>query len=296
MTFINNVENRLKIEECKIGYISNGFQNHDIFDMIKIITKLGFNGLGLTLDVCHYNPFKDSERLLKRIKRNLKENSIETVIETGARFLLNPWEKHEPTLVSNGEKDRTKRIEFLKKAVDTAEFLDANVVTIFSGKINENVLREEAFGWLTNGVSEITEYAKMKNIKIGFEPEPQMLIETIGQYSLLRKEINYDNFGLTLDIGHVQCSEDQSIHDCIISHQNEIFNIHLTDIKNKKHIHLPLGEGDINFLDVFKALKEIKYANLVNLELSRNSHNAPIVANQSRIFIKEIFKRIEVTE
>lgn len=280
----------------KIGYISNGFQNHDIFDMIKIITKLGFNGLGLTLDVCHYNPFKDSERLLKRIKRNLKGNNIDTVIETGARFLLNPWEKHEPTLVSNEETDRTKRIDFLKKAVDVAEFLEANVVTIFSGKIYENVRKEEAFGWLTNGVSEITEYAKMKNIKIGFEPEPLMLIETLEQYYLLRKEINYDNFGLTLDIGHVQCSEDQSIHDCIISHQNEIFNIHLTDIKNKKHIHLPLGEGDINFLDVFKALKEIKYANIVNLELSRNSHNAPSVANQSMIFIKEILKQIEGTE
>lgn len=49
--------------------------------------------------------------------------------------------------------------------MDVAEFLEANVVTIFSGKINENVLREEAFWWLTNGVSEITEYAKMKNIK-----------------------------------------------------------------------------------------------------------------------------------
>lgn len=230
------------------------------------------------------------------IKRNLKENNIETVIETGARFLLNPWKKHEPTLVSNEEKDRNKRIEFVKKAVDVAEFLEANVVTIFSGKIYGNVFREEAFGWLMNGVSEITEYAKMKNIKIGFEPEPQMLIETIEQYSLLRKKINYDNFGLTLDIGHTQCCENQYISDCIISRQNEIFNIHLTDIKNKKHFHLPLGEGDIDFLDVFKALKEIKYANLVNLELSRNSHNAPIVANQSMIFIKEILKQIEGTK
>lgn len=280
----------------KIGYISNGFQNHDIFDMIKIITELGFNGLGLTLDVCHYNPFKNSERLLKRIKRNLKENNIETVIETGARFLLNPWKKHEPTLVSNEEKDRNKRIEFVKKAVDVAEFLEANVVTIFSGKIYGNVFKEEVFGWLINGVSEITEYAKMKNIKIGFEPEPQMLIETLEQYSLLRKKINYDNFGLTLDIGHTQCCENQSIRDCIISRQNEIFNIHLTDIKNKKHFHLPLGEGDINFLDVFKALKKIKYANIVNLEMSRNSHNAPIVANQSMIFIKEILKQIEGTK
>jgi len=91
---------------------------------------------------------------------------METIIETGAKFLLNPWKKHEPTLVSNEEKDRNKRIEFVKKkTVDVAEFLEANVVTIFSGKINENVLREEAFWWLTNGVSEITEYAKMKNIK-----------------------------------------------------------------------------------------------------------------------------------
>lgn len=40
---------------------------------------------------------------------------METIIETGAKFLLNPWKKHEPTLVSNEEKDRNKRIEFVKK-------------------------------------------------------------------------------------------------------------------------------------------------------------------------------------
>jgi len=43
----------------------------------------------------------------------LARHNLASVIETGARFLLNPWVKYEPTLVSPKKEERECRINFL---------------------------------------------------------------------------------------------------------------------------------------------------------------------------------------
>ena len=51
---------------------------------------------------------------------------MQSVIETGARFLLDPREKHEPTLVSSDRADRARRIAFYRHAVDCAAELGSD--------------------------------------------------------------------------------------------------------------------------------------------------------------------------
>ena len=49
----------------------------------------------------------------------------------------------------------------------------------------------------------------------------------------------------------------------------------LEDIRGRAHEHLPLGEGEIDFPPVLRALAAAGYGGLVTVELSRNSHDAP---------------------
>lgn len=53
------------------------------------------------------------------------------------------------------------------------------------------------------------------------------------------------------------------------------------------HQHLFFGQGEMDFADIFKALKEIGYQGLINVELSRYSHNAVEVAGQAIDFLKK---------
>jgi sugar phosphate isomerase/epimerase len=52
------------------------------------------------------------------------------------------------------------------------------------------------------------------------------------------------------------------------------------------HKHLQFGDGEINFSEVFDALKDIKYAGLINVELSRHSRNAVKAAEQAYNFLR----------
>src|SRR5207244_270544 len=51
----------------------------------------------------------------------------------GARFLLDPRRKHEPTLLSDEVEGRARRREFLERALAIARDLGAGVVSLWSG-------------------------------------------------------------------------------------------------------------------------------------------------------------------
>ena len=50
----------------------------------------------------------------RRLRRRLDALGLGSVIETGARFLLDPRAKHEPTLVTRDPEGRARRVAFLQ--------------------------------------------------------------------------------------------------------------------------------------------------------------------------------------
>ena len=60
------------------------------------------------------------------------------------------------------------------------------------------------------------------------------------------------------------------------------------DIRGREHVHLPFGEGDIDFAPVLGALEDAGYRGLVNVELSRQSHEAPEAARRAIEFLRKV--------
>src|SRR6478609_1730996 len=97
-----------------LGYNTNGFAHHRLEDAVEIIAELGYGGVALTPDVNHLDPLRMNltfgtaavEDLLRRVP-------VRTVIETGARFILDPRRKHQPTLISPTADGRKQRREFV---------------------------------------------------------------------------------------------------------------------------------------------------------------------------------------
>src|SRR3954452_3085274 len=121
-----------------LGYNTNGFAHHRLEDAVEILAELGYRGVALTPDVHHLNPF-DEAALPDRVGdfgRSLATRRMSCVIETGARFLLDPWEKHQPTLLSADPEDRECRLAFLRECVDIAAALRVHCddVSFWSGK------------------------------------------------------------------------------------------------------------------------------------------------------------------
>ena len=135
---------------------------------------------------------------------------------------------------------------------------------------------------------QVVDYAEPRGAQIGFEPEPGMLIETLEQYGQLAEQVGSPRFGLTIDIGHVQCVEDGSIADHLRRWAKPLCNVHIEDMRRGVHEHLRFGEGEIDFPPVMAALREIGYTGCINVELSRHSHMAPEVLRESFEFLSRL--------
>ncbi|BBO87580.1 sugar phosphate isomerase/epimerase family protein [Desulfosarcina ovata] len=272
----------------RLGYNTNGFAHHRLADAIAIIGQLEYDCVAITLDHGALDPWDPSlDQQLRDVKRQLDHLGLSCVIETGARFLLNPWEKHEPTLLSDGDGKRFQRMEFLKRVVDIAVELDAAAVSFWSGAKPENVEKDLAWKWLVDGCRQLSNYASDKGMPLGFEPEPGMFIETLTDFKRLKTRVGNSVFQLTLDVGHALITEPISVAECIRQYRADIINIHLEDMKKDRHNHLFFGDGEVDFLSVFQALQEINYSGPVCVELSRHSHQAVETARSAKTFLSE---------
>ncbi len=215
---------------------------------------------------------------------------MRSVIETGARYLLDPRRKHEPTLISSDPRGRSARIEFYKHAIDLAAALQSDCVSLWSGRKSEAVPPDDALTWLAEGLRQTLEYAAARHITIGFEPEPGMLIDTMARWEELLAQPGMEDLCLTLDVGHLHCQGEGPIDSAIHRWAPRLVNVHIEDMRAMRHEHLMFGEGEIDFPPVLRALANVGYVGGVHVELSRHSHEGPIAARKAFDFLSNALK------
>ncbi|MFB9687594.1 TIM barrel protein, partial [Amycolatopsis plumensis] len=136
----------------RFGYGTNGFANHRLGDALRVLADLGYDGVALTLDHQHLDPFgPDLARRVAALAADLDRLGLAVVVETGARFLLDPWRKHSPTFL---DPDRARRVEFLVRAVVIAADLNAEAVSFWSGNKPADIEPESAWAHLVDGCAQ----------------------------------------------------------------------------------------------------------------------------------------------
>jgi L-ribulose-5-phosphate 3-epimerase len=270
---------------ARLGYGTNGFANHRLDDALEIIAGLGYTGVALTLDHAHLDPYApELTGRIAHVRRLLDRLGLAVVVETGARFLLDPGRKHAPTLLDD---DRARRIDFLRRGIDIAAELSAEAVSFWAGVRPAHVPEEQARERLVDGCARVVEHAAAAGVTLGFEPEPGMLVETVAQWLELNDALGGPAcFGLTLDIGHCRAIEPLDVADCVRIVGPYLVNVQIDDMRRGVHEHLEFGTGEIDFPPVLAALTEVGYRGLVAVELPRHSHAAPQVAARSIDFLR----------
>lgn len=273
----------------KLGFNTNGLGCHRWQEGLALLAETGYQAVALTLDHSLLDPYSPNlSRDLREAKRLLTELNLAVVIETGARYLLNPRVKHDPTLLSPTEVERARRIDFLNRSIDIAAELNAEAVSFWSGTLKEEISEDEAFDRLVDACRPVIAHAESQSVRLAFEPEPGMFIDTMDRYARLKDQLSSPFFGLTLDVGHVHCLSDGSISEQIRRWSEWLWNVHIEDMLPGVHDHLRFGQGDIDFPPVIEALKAISYSGCLNVELSRHSHMAPEVVRESFDFLSPL--------
>ncbi len=252
-----------------LGYNTNGFAHHRLEDALDLIAAAGFRAVGLTPDVHHVPAPRLGERL-----RGL---GLLPVVETGARFLLDPARKHFPTFFDPG---RQRRIDFLFGCIDLAAAIGAPCVSLWSGKGSGESL-------LVDGLARVCDRAGQAGLDVAFEPEPGMAIDTMARFDALRARLPHPRLMLTLDVGHLHCMEEGPVEAWVGRYATLLRNVHLDDHRKGVHEHLFFGDGEIDFAPVMAALHRVAADRTLpaTVELSRHSHDAVETCRRAAAFL-----------
>lgn len=265
----------------RLSYGTNGFTDHRLPDVLAIIAELGYEGVALTLDHQHLDPFAPD--LAARVDATaglLERYGLAVAVETGARYVLDPWRKHEPTFVSDDR--REERAGLIRRAVDIAVDLDADVVHLWSGILPPGTPEDVGWERLVEGLSPVLAHAEEVGVRLAFEPEPGMFVDRLSGVQELRSRLGHPAaLRATVDVGHALCNEEASPDALIRSNADIVAHVQIEDMRRGVHDHLEFGEGDVDVPAALRALHDIGYEGLVSVELSRHSHAAPVVAERS---------------
>lgn len=272
----------------RLGYSTNSLGDIPPLDALPILRDLGYASIAITPDHHLLDPFADSlPGELARWRKALAANVMACVIETGARHLLDPLRKHEPTLVSAEREGRLRRCDFLCRAIDIAAELEAGCVSLWSGAPRDAANDETIWHRLVDGLAPVLDHAASRGIDVGFEPEPGMFIDTLARYGTLLARMGHPKrLRLTVDIGHMECMGERPAAAVLHPWAGQIVNVHADDMLACRHEHLPFGTGDVDFAPVFATLAAAGYAGGIHVELPRQSHRWLETARAAATFLE----------
>jgi sugar phosphate isomerase/epimerase len=252
----------------KIGWNSNSFTSHSLEDVIPWLGELGYQAVAITPDIPHLDPRYTSPDEVRRIGQLCSQHGLEVVVETGARFLLDPKLKHRPNLLEP-DASRDIRLKFLRHMVEWCDLLGATVLSFWSGAVPYQ--QDSPLERLGDGVTKLAKHAERYGVRLALEPEPGHYISTLSDYRLFTEAFP-GLVHLCLDTGHLLANQEAAPHLALAEWKDEIINIQLDDARAGVHEHLPPGEGEIDWQKWWEAVAAINLDVPACWELSRDSH------------------------
>ena len=277
----------------RLGYNTNGMAHHRLVDAIDLLADEGYQSIAITLDAGALDPFEEPaflNRQINNVRAALDRRGLARVIETGARYLLNPRRKHDPTLLDPDPTRRAIRLDFLDRAIDVAKALQAECVSLWSGCASNPIDDDEGMERLARALEPLLHRAEKSDMTLAFEPEPGMFIDTLDSFGRLDERIRHPLFQLTVDLGHVHCLNEGDVNELLSRWRRRIVNIHIEDMICGVHEHLMFGQGTMDFPLICEALRQIEYDKGVHVELSRHSHMAVEAVRAAMVFLNPLIR------
>lgn len=256
-----------------LGYQTNSLQNHRLREALALLAAHGYQAVAITPDTCHLDPVSTTDRELDEVAGWLRQHRLLPTMETGARFALDPNQKHEPTLMTRDAAARARRFAYYERVAAMGARLGARVLSFWTGI--DRAPGADSRDRMLDGIRRTCAIVRAAGLLPALEPEPGMAIETVADWQRMRSELGSDAPDLTLDVGHLYAVWEGEPAAVIAAVAPFLRQVHLEDMRRGEHEHRLPGTGDVDFRGVLTALRAAAYAGPVCFELSRASHQAP---------------------
>lgn len=258
----------------KLGVITDCFKK-PLEECIVLAAKNGFDGVQIYATSGEFSPETLTEEKKAEIKKLLKENNLEVSALCGDMggygFEI--------------EKDNAERVEKTKRIIDIAVEFGAKAVTTHIGVIPSDKT-EPRYGVMLNALTAAGLYAKEKGVTLAIETGPEFaktllafLKDTKGGVG-----VNLDPANFVMVTGQDPVQAVELLKDYIV-HTHAKDGVKISDDMTPTEVYhafavggvdalnacegfkeLPLGQGDVQWDEYLKALKEIGYDGFLTIE------------------------------
>ena len=243
---------------------SGHWQRSDIDFAIGKSSKIGFDLIEIPL----LNPYKFDADYTKKV---LCINKIKAVTSLGLSDETDIT-SDDPRIRKNGEKLLSKALEMTLKI--GAKYMGGVLYSALKKYDNPPV--KDAFNYSVEIIRNLSNQAKNMGITIGLEPVNRYesnLINTACQAMDFIKLSESDNIFIHLDSYHMNI-EEASFSECISYCGDKLGYFHIGE--NHRGY---LGKGHINFVEIFTAMKKIKYSGPITFESFSSNIVEPQLSN-----------------
>ncbi|MCM8810963.1 MAG: sugar phosphate isomerase/epimerase [Candidatus Omnitrophica bacterium] len=236
-------------------------------DGLKMLKDAGFEGVEVNLtEEGILNP-DSSEKDVKKIADLIRKNGLEVASLLPAEFWKYPLTSSEPEIRKKGE-------DLLAKSIKIANYLGTDAVLLVPGLVaslsgqGEIVSYDIAYKRSQESIKKYVELAEKNNVYICVENVWNKFLLSPLEMKRFVEEIGSEYVKVYFDIGNILIIGFPEMWIRILG--KLIKRIHLKDFKlsvGNINGFCDLLEGDVNWPEVIKALKEIGYDSYLTAEL-----------------------------
>lgn len=226
--------------------------NESLFPVLEQIKALGFDGVEVPIfdtDPTHWYKWREK----------LDELELDRIAVTicGPDF----------NQISPDPAIRKATLERNKLAVDCAMVLGANLLNgpyhSALGQFTGKPATEQEWRWAIDNLRELADYADSFGITLGLEYLNRFesyLVSSSDELLKLVEDIDHPACKIMFDTFHANI-EEKNLGDAIRK-----LSKHLVHVQVSENDRSTVGTGNVNWEDVFKALKEVKYDGWLSVE------------------------------
>ena len=252
------------------------FEGWGFDDICVEVARCGYEGIEIAPFTLDEDPSRISEQRAGQIARTAGEHGLQV---TAFHWLLaKPAGLH---LTTPDDAVRARTSEFLKHLVRLCAAMDGKYLVFGSPRQRDllpGVIYEDAFDRAADIFSAVADFAGPLGVSLALEPlgpDETTFMVTTEQTVRLVEAVNHPACRLHLDV-KAMATEDAGIVATIENNADHMDYFHANDA----NLRGP-GFGDVDFVPIFAALKNIGYDGWVSVEVFDYSPDPQTIARKS---------------
>ncbi|GAC1445273.1 MAG: sugar phosphate isomerase/epimerase [Chloroflexota bacterium] len=254
-------------------------------ETIVRLSRIGYDGIEIGAASPHAYPRYVPPERRSRVKELLDANGL-----TVSSMLPAPGGGPGYNAASPLPEERQDTIQQCKDVVDLLADWGGTVMCYVAGWQVFGTSRLQAWEWSCDGLKQVARYAAGKNITICIEPTPvdSNLVEGADDAIEMMREVSEPNVKLMFDTYHVLFRKEVQT-DYVYQMGNELKHIHLSDSDR-----LAPGQGTVDFLSLFQALKDVGFDGYLTMEIGfdKRTSQPDVLARDAYEYVSDLGKQV----